>query len=244
MQADASRSWTTGAHRGSITKSMRRACDGNGTAGCPPGPRFPRRRAAPCTGERERREERGNGVGLVGGWSLDGIARVQSGTTLDFGNVRLVGMSTKELQDSFKLRFDDAGKLIYMLPQDIIDNTVRAFSTSGTSATGYSDQGVPEGRYMAPANNPDCIEIAAGRGDCGVRSLVVTGPTLFRFDLSTSKRIAIKGSTNVEFRAEFLNAFNTPWFEAVATASNNPNNYRVTDADSGRTIQFVFRVNW
>ena len=102
---------------------------------------------------------------------------------------------------------------------------------------------MPTGRYLAPANGPDCIEIAAGQGDCGVRSLVVTGPTLVRFDLSTSKRIAIKGNTNVEFRAEFLNAFNTPWFEAVAAASNNPNNYRVTDADPGRTIQFVFRVN-
>ncbi len=182
---------------------------------------------------------------VVGGWSFDGIARMQSGTTLDFGNVRLIGMSAKELQDSFKLRFDDAGKLIYMLPQDIIDNTVRAFSTSATSATGYGDQGVPTGRYLAPANGPDCIEIAAGQGDCGVRSLVVAGPTLFRFDLSASKRIAIKGSTNFEFRAEFLNAFNTPWFEAVAGANrNNPDNFRVTDADSGREIQFVFRVNW
>jgi len=181
---------------------------------------------------------------LVGGWSFDGIARIQSGTTLDFGNVRLMGMSEQELQDAFKLRFDDAGKLVYMLPQDIIDNTVRAFSVSATSATGYSDQGVPEGRYMAPANGPDCIEVAPGRGDCGVRSLVVTGPALVRFDLSTSKRIQIKGNTNFELRAEMLNAFNTPWFEAVATASSNPNNYRVTDADSGRTIQFVFRVNF
>jgi hypothetical protein len=190
---------------------------------------------------------------LVGGWSLDGIARVQSGTTLDFGNVRLVGMAVKELQESFRLRFDDAGKLVYMLPQDIIDNTVRAFSTSGTSATGYSDQGVPTGRYMAPANGPDCIEVGqtnalTGNGDCGVRSLVVTGPTLVRFDLSTSKRIAIKGNTNVEFRAEFLNAFNTPWFDPVTGAADNtysnPDEFRVTDADSGRTIQLVFRVNW
>ena len=81
-----------------------------------------------------------------------------------------------------------------------------------------------------------------------MRSLVVTGPTLVRFDLSTSKRIAIKGNTNFEFRAEFLNAFNTPWFEAVTGSANNtysnPDDFRVTDADSGRTIQFVFRVNW
>jgi hypothetical protein len=190
---------------------------------------------------------------LIVGWSLDGIARIQSGTTLDFGNVRVIGMSTEELQGNFKLRFDDAGKLVYMLPQDIIDNTVRAFSVSATSATGYSDQGVPTGRYLAPANGPDCIEIAGtsavnGSGQCGVRSLVVTGPTLVRFDLSTSKRIMVRGNTNVVFRAEFLNAFNTPWFEAVTGVANNtfsnPNNFRVTDADSGRTIQFVFRVNF
>ena len=101
-------------------------------------------------------------------------------------------MSAKELQDAFKLRFDDAGKLVYMLPQDIIDNTVRAFSVSATSATGYSDQGVPTGRYMAPANGPDCIEIAQSQHDQRHRrlrraQLVVTGPTLVRFDLSTSQ---------------------------------------------------------
>jgi hypothetical protein len=191
----------------------------------------------------------GSGAGpwmnrLIGGWSIDGVARIQSGTMLDFGNVRLVGMSAEDLQKAFKLRFDDAGKVIYMLPQDIIDNTVRAFSVSATSATGYSAQGVPTGRYMAPANGPDCIEIATGYGDCGVRSLVVTGPMLARFDLSTTKRIAITGRVNFDFRAEFLNAFNTPWFEAVTGAGNDPDDFRVTDANSGRTIQLVFRVNW
>ncbi|HSC27081.1 MAG TPA: hypothetical protein VLD67_07395, partial [Vicinamibacterales bacterium] len=124
------------------------------------------------------------------------------------------------------------------------DNTVRAFSTSGTSATGYSDQGVPEGRYMAPANGPDCIEIAPGYGDCGVNSLVVRGPALYRFDLSVSKRVPIAGRVNFEFRAEMLNAFNTPWFTPVASTSTNPNNHRVTAANSGREVQLVWRVNW
>jgi hypothetical protein len=191
----------------------------------------------------------GGGVGpwmnrLVGGWSFDGIARIQSGRTLDFGNVRLVGMGADELRDSFELRFDHAGRVIYMLPQDIIDNTVRAFSVSPTSSTGYSGQGVPTGRYLAPANGPDCIEIANGFGDCGVRSLVVTGPTLLRFDLSTSKRIDLVGNMNVEFRAEMLNAFNTPWFTPVASASSDPDDYRVTGASSGRTVQMVFRLNF
>jgi hypothetical protein len=190
---------------------------------------------------------------LIGGWSLDGIARVQSGTKLDFGNVRLVGMTADELRKEFKLRFDNNAGLIYMLPQDIVDNTVRAFSVNATSATGYSDQGVPTGRYLAPANGPDCIEVAhtntiTGAGDCGVRQLVVTGPKLVRFDLSTSKRIAVLGRSTFEFRAEFLNAFNTPWFAATTGANNNtytnPDSFEVDDAQSGRTIQFVFRYSW
>jgi len=196
---------------------------------------------------------------IIGGWSFDGVARLQSGRLLNFGNVRLVGMSVKELQDAFKLRFDHAGKTIYMLPQDIIDNTVRAFDVSATSLTGYGARGAPTDRYLAPANGPDCIETAQrdlddptfGSGECGLRNLVVTGPKLVRFDLSVSKRMPIKGRVNFEFRAEMLNAFNTPWFEPVTGADvddeifyNSPNQFRVTDGDTGREIQLIWRVNW
>jgi hypothetical protein len=178
---------------------------------------------------------------LVGGWSVDGVARIQSGRLLDFGNVRLVGMSAADVQDMFTLRFDDAGKAVYMLPQDVIDNTVRAFSVT---PTGYSAQGAPEGRYFAPANGPDCIEVATGFGDCGINQLIVRGPSLYRFDLSAEKRIPIKGRVNFIFRAEFLNAFNTPWFTPVTGIGNDPDDYLVTGATSGRDIQLVFRVNW
>ena len=44
----------------------------------------------------------------VGGWSLNLTGRVQSGTVLNFGNVRVVGMSIDELQDAFKIRIDPA----------------------------------------------------------------------------------------------------------------------------------------
>jgi hypothetical protein len=181
---------------------------------------------------------------LVGGWELDGIARLQSGRLMDFGNVRLVGMSKEEFQDAFNLRFDDANRAIYMLPEDIIENTIRAFDVSATSLTGYGSRGAPEGRYLAPANGPDCIEVAEGFGDCGVNNLVVTGPRLVRFDLSAVKRTHIAGRVNFEFRAEMLNAFNTPWFSPVASASDDPDDYLVTGADSGRQMQLVFRVNW
>jgi hypothetical protein len=181
---------------------------------------------------------------IIGGWSFDGIARIQSGRMLDFNNVRLVGMSVEELQDAFELRFDDAGRVVYNLPQDIIDNTIKAHSVNARSLTGYGDLGPPEGRYLAPANGPDCIEVAPGFGDCGVQSLVVTGPSLVRFDLSVVKRVPIRGRVNAEFRGEFLNAFNTPWFSPVTGVGDDPDDYRVTSADSGRTIQLVWRLNW
>ena len=181
---------------------------------------------------------------LIGGWSIDGIARIQSGRLIDFGNVRLVGMTKADVSKMFKLRFDDANRVVYVLPQDVIDNTVRAFSVDATSANGYSALGAPDGRYFAPANGPDCIEVANGFGDCGVNNLVVTGPRLVRFDISTTKRIPIKGRVNAEFRAEFLNAFNHPWFSPVAGVGDDPDDFRVTGADSGRVVQLISRISW
>jgi hypothetical protein len=154
---------------------------------------------------------------LIGGWEIDGVARIQTGEMLDFGNVRLIGMSPDEFRKAVDLRVADNGQL-YILPQDIIDNTVKAFNVSPTSTTGYGALGVPQGRYLAPANGPDCIETAPGYGDCGLRSLVVNGPPLVRFDLSAVKRLRLKGRVSFEFRAELLNAFNAPYFNPGSTA--------------------------
>ena len=63
-------------------------------------------------------------------------AAVQTGRLVDLGNVRMVGMTKDDLQDMFKLRFDDAGRKVWMLPQDVIDQTINAFSVSATSASG------------------------------------------------------------------------------------------------------------
>jgi hypothetical protein len=162
----------------------------------------------------------GSGVGsfmdaLIGGWSIDGVARIQTGETLDFGNVRMVGMSVDEFRKAIKLQQGPSGQM-FILPDDILQNTVRAFAVSATSPTGYGALGAPTGRYLAPANGPDCIETAPGYGDCGMRSLIVNGPSLVRFDLGAAKRFKIKGSVTFEFRGEFLNAFNRPYFNPGA----------------------------
>jgi hypothetical protein len=154
---------------------------------------------------------------LIGGWEIDGVGRVQTGEQLDFGNVRLVGMSLDEFRDALNLRVAANGQL-FLLPDDIIQNTVRAFNVSATTANGYSALGAPTGRYLAPANGPDCIETSPGYGDCGVRSLIVNAPRLVRFDLSAVKRVRLQGSTAFEFRVEMLNALNKPYFNPASAA--------------------------
>jgi hypothetical protein len=152
---------------------------------------------------------------IIGGWEIDGVARIQTGETLDFGNVRLVGMTADDFRKSVGLRVGANGQL-FILPDDILQNTAKAFNVSATSANGYGALGAPTGRYLAPANGPDCIEATPGFGDCGVRSLVVNAPGLVRFDIGAGKKFKIRGDVTFEFRGEMLNAFNSPYFNPGA----------------------------
>lgn len=199
---------------------------------------------------------------LIGSWSYQGTARLQSGRLIDFGNVRLVGMSAKDLVNSFQTELvtDPANQyrtLVYMLPQDIVENTIRAFNVS---ATGYT-KGEPTGRYMAPANSSGCMEVAqtstarpeTGYGDCGVRSLVVQGPMVMRFDMSLVKELPIAKRVGFRFELQVFNVFNRVNF-TPSNPGSSPNvtgnfsaadNYQITGAvDQSRTTQLAFRVTW
>ena len=112
----------------------------------------------------------------------------------------LVGWGVDDVQEAFKLRFDDADKVIYMWPEDVITNTIRAFSVSATSATGYSGA-APEGRYFAPPERPSASRCRRA-GECGgtARSLVVTGPLFQQTDLRVAKRTQIVGRRELRVR--------------------------------------------
>jgi hypothetical protein len=197
--------------------------------------------------------------GLVGGWQFNGVGRIQA-RTVNFGNVRLVGMTVGELTDAYKhdIRIDPATGLqtVYMLPQDIIDNTRRAFNVSTTSPTGYSALGVPEGRYFAPANSAACLQLKSG--DCAPRTLLVRAPFFTRFDFGLTKRVPIRGQMNFELRLDVLNVFDNVNFDPfipantnaayaaatfgqVTTAYQDPSN---TFDPGGRLGQIMFRFNW
>jgi hypothetical protein len=193
----------------------------------------------------------------IGGWQFNGVGRIQARMS-NFGNFRLVGMNEKDLQKMYKwdVRVDPATGLrtVYTMPDDVILNTRRAFSSSSTSPTGYSDLGVPEGRYFAPANSADCIQIKSG--DCAPRTIMLRAPFFSRFDIGVTKRFRIAGRVNFELRGDVLNVFDNINFnvtDASRTAGTGATifqtNAAYTDLSNvfdpgGRLGQLVFRLNW
>jgi hypothetical protein len=199
--------------------------------------------------------------GLLGGWSFNGVGRLQT-VLQDFGNVRLVGMTKSEFQKMYKYRFVDNPSTgvteVWMLPDDVILNTRRAFSTSNTTLSGYSTSlGPPTGRYLAPANSADCIQMHAG--DCATRNLLILAPWFKRFDMGVTKRLDMPGTGYFEVRFDVLNVFNTPNFNPVTQPTAAQGGYtsasfsRVTTAytdasntydPGGRIGQLMFRYSW
>jgi hypothetical protein len=160
----------------------------------------------------------------------------------------MVGMSRDDVEGMFKLRIDAAGRKVWMLPQDIIDQTINAFSVSATSPTGYAGA-APTGRYFGPANGPDCIEVDSGAeyGACAARSLVVSGPIFQQHDLRISKRTKFASRGDFEFAIEALNMFNNVNFVPVGGIGSTLANYEVTaltGTNNARVIQLVTRINW
>jgi len=220
-------------------------------------------------GHGKRFASNANGVmdRVIGGWNYQGVVRVQSGRMIDLGDVRLVGMTADDVRAMFTTRTvtdpnNGFRTLVYMLPQDVIDNTIKAFSVN---ATGYT-QGAPAGRYFAPPSGPDCLETAqssttitsgatnrlTGFGDCGVRSLIVTGPKVVRFDMNLVKRIPIKNTVNAEFQWQVFNVFNNLNLNPISgIGSTTLDGFQLNSLTSGnfavdqsRTMQLAFRLTW
>ena len=195
---------------------------------------------------------------LAGGWAVNLTGKMTSGRILSFGNVRLYGMTPEELQREIKYRIVPASVnsdgtttplRVYNLPQDIIDNTVKAFSVN---VLGYA-AGAPSGRYFAPANGPDCIQVI--RGDCAPADVQAVAPPYSRFDFGARKRLGLGEKMHFVVEFDVLNLFNAINFNAVALPGNptNRDGYQVIDSyqdvnnlgdPGGRMGQVVVRFNW
>jgi hypothetical protein len=182
---------------------------------------------------------------IIGGWQIHGIARIQSGEIIDFGNVRMVGFDKNDLKEMYGVRKDADGIVTY-LPEDVIENTIKAFSVDPGALDGYSALGPPSGRYFAPADGPDCYEtIAGGYGDCGERNIQMNGQLFKNVDLSVVKVVPLAGRVRAEFRMEMLNAFNWVNFNPAATLGDELDDYEINGLIGGpRIIQLVSRISW
>lgn len=205
---------------------------------------------------------------LVGGWSVFGSVKLQSGTPINFGNVQLVGMTREELQKSLKVTKKNGSAtflpgLVTYLPDDIILNTQKAFDINVSNANGYGTTfgtGGPTGRFIAPAGFGNCVQRFAG--ECGFSNLVVYGPKFFKADISLAKKIKLSETKNFDIRANFLNAFNTSEFRVGGWAADvinitpggatfgqlgNGTAYQdtsTTNDPGGRVIEIVLRFNF
>jgi hypothetical protein len=195
---------------------------------------------------------------LVGGWSFNGVGRAQR-VRVDMGNVRLVGMTIDDLQKMYKYYYKTNAsgvEEVWMLPDDVILNTRRAFSTASNTVDGYSTSlGAPTGKYIAPANSAACVQ--ARPGDCAPRNNLILAPWFVKFDLGVTKRIDIHGKMNIELRLDVLNVFDKPNFNPWAPSSTQnwaaATIFQVTSAytdasntydPGGRIGQLMIRFNW
>jgi len=192
---------------------------------------------------------------LIGGWSVTGVGRTQR-QVMDLGNVNLVGMSRSELQSMYKFYVKENASTnvneVWMLPDDVILNTRRAFSTVNTTTDGYSTSlGAPTGKYIAPANSARCIQVKAG--DCAPRSVVLLAPWFNRVDFGVAKAFGLGGSKSFDLRFDILNLFDNANFTPVANPGSGATIFRTTAAytdasntydPGGRIGQLQFRFNW
>ena len=206
----------------------------------------------------------GSGIGtktnwLLGGWGINGTFRVQSGSPINFGTVELVNMNRGDLQKMIEIHKNP--DTVTWLPDDVIINTIRAFSISPTSSTGYA--GTPPDLtkpFIAPAGFGNCQ--ARFNGECGITNLVVYGPRFTRIDASLVKKVNFSESKNLEFRVEALNVINNQNFKIGSFASDTVSlagtyasptfgqttvayqDTSTTTDPGGRLLQFVFRFNF
>lgn len=173
--------------------------------------------------------------GVVNRWSMSGVVTIQSGLPLT-----LVGNNAN---NAFGITNDHA---------QLADGcTAQSLTTSGSIQSRLNNYFNRTCIMRDAAGNPTWQIIGAdgratGFGNSGVG--IATGPPQNNFDLAVIKRISLSQAgeaANLEFRAEFFNAFNHPQFSTpnqnvsaatfgvITSTSVNP-----------RIIQFAVKANF
>jgi hypothetical protein len=152
---------------------------------------------------------------IVGGWSINAVGVTQSGSPLAITQSN--------------------------------DNSVFGTSSTRPSATGISPQ--PGGSFSDRIDN--FINLAAfsitpqfSFGNLGPR-ISMRGPGLVNWDVSMFKTFTIRERFRAQFRAEALNATNTPLLALASTNVTNPNFGKLnSQTNFSRLVQLGVRLFW
>jgi hypothetical protein len=169
---------------------------------------------------------------FIGGWSLNGILRLQSGEPISIvsarGTLNRAGRSVKntvnstlsvsELQSRTGLYRDSQGRPVLFDPSLI--------GSDGRASTQF---------FSNPA-----------AGSLGLLQLTpVSGPWFFNVDMSLIKRTSITERMNIEFRADAFNIFNRTNFDVGQVQNINATTFgRITGTFDPRILQFALKLNF
>ncbi|HEY6991669.1 MAG TPA: carboxypeptidase regulatory-like domain-containing protein [Bryobacteraceae bacterium] len=154
---------------------------------------------------------------FVGGWQVNGIVSLHNGFPITIYNPTTDSSGTGQR----------SGRANCVAP-------ARVLGKQNASVSGGGFQWLDPSSFAAAA--PGTF------GNCGVAT--VRGPGLATTDLSLSKRFAITEAQNLEFRTEFINAFNHPILYAFDRTFGNSTFGVVQSSTGARNIQFGLKYNF
>ena len=171
---------------------------------------------------------------IISGWQLGGIMRYNSGDPLSLLSGR--GTFNRDDRSAFN-SVNVAGNL----SRDALRDLAGVRTTTG--GVFYFDPNLAPGTSNDPSKiiflNPE----AGTTGSLALAS--VFGPRYWNFDFSALKRTRLSERTNLEFRAEVFNLFNTVNFDNPVTDINSANFGRITSISGRpRLMQFALRLNF
>jgi hypothetical protein len=168
-------------------------------------------------------------------------------------DTRIVGMSQKEAQDLFKdSRITRDGSVqIWSMPQDVIDNTILAYSNDWKLPGFFAPGQEPTGRFFAPAsrpagfdgpNDPGCTAVFAQ--DCAP-DLFFYGRWFGEFDFRISKKFPIGRKATFQMDVDVFNALNAINFNQSFNPGDSSTIFRNNGQGSNaRTGQLSWRITW
>jgi hypothetical protein len=161
---------------------------------------------------------------LTNGWRLSGITRFTTGipvTILATDDRSLLGLS---------------GSGPIWIPIDTPDFTPGPLSFTDPRTTDASGRRVPYFNTALFSQAPLGYEGTAGRR-------FFHGPGINNWDMAVLKDTKLREGMNLEFRAEFFNAFNHAQFNLTTANYADPSNFgRVSSANAPRIIQFGLKL--